>query len=127
MSRPGLGSPRALPRLIKPAPRFPATTILLKNHLSLAVRLGTGDYKQLRKTADWGPQPDSALAKPPLQDPFSWPSGSADRQAAVRDGNSNSNRVSILAPGETFEIQCTFDPLIRYFGCLFFLRGGFEI
>lgn len=49
MSQPSLGSPEALPWLIKPAPRFPATTILLKNHLSLAVRLGTGDYKQLRK------------------------------------------------------------------------------
>lgn len=84
---PSFGSPLALPWPIKPAPRFPATTIQLKNHLSLAVRLGMGDYKQLWKRLTGDCCLTALWPSRHYWGPFSWLSSSADRYTVVVTGN----------------------------------------
>lgn len=73
-------------RLSRP-PSFPATTIQLKNHLSLAVRLGMGDYKQLWKRLTGDRCLTALWPSRHYWGPFSWLSSSVDRHTVVVTGN----------------------------------------
>lgn len=68
-------------------PSFPATTIQLKNHLSLAVRLGMGDYKQLWKRLTGDRCLTALWPSRHYWGPFSWLSSSVDRHTVVVTGN----------------------------------------
>lgn len=73
-------------RLSQP-PSFPATTIQLKNHLSLAVRLGMGDYKQLWKRLTGDRCLTALWPSRHYGGPFSWLSSSVDRHTVVVTGS----------------------------------------